>query len=222
MTAERPVIAIDGPAGSGKSTLARGLARELGLPYVNTGLMYRALTRAAIDRDLRPSDADALLALLETIRFAVAPGDPPSLTIDGAPPAADLGAHDVEEVISEASKHPVVRERMRQLQRGLGATGAVMEGRDIGSVVFPDADVKIYLVASHDERAARRAEERGLPGGDHVSGALAARDEQDARTNPFVPAADAVVLDTSTLDAEQTLAAALEQISARLSDGDDR
>ena len=205
MTAERPVIAIDGPAGSGKSTLARGLARELGLPYVNTGLMYRALTRAAIDRHVPPGDGEALLALLGTISFDVAPGDPPSLRIDGAPPAAELSDPDVEQVISEASRHPVVRERMRQLQRALGADGAVMEGRDIGTVVFPDADLKIFLVADPWERARRRLIQRlGRSPADveiaEETERLVQRDARDATQT--VQAKDAVLIDTTYLTQE--------------------
>lgn len=212
------VIAIDGPAGSGKSTLARGLALELGLAYVNTGLMYRALTRLALDRGTDADDGPALARLMNELRFALSQGEPPSLIVNGAAPGEELSSAEVEASVSAVARHPEVRERMREAQRRLGANGAVMEGRDIGSVIFPDADAKIFLLARPDERAARRVEERGGP--EEVSSdlaeALARRDALDARVNPFVPAPDAHHLDTSGRTREETLAEALRLIRARL------
>ena len=155
----RVLVAIDGPAGSGKSTLARGLARELGLPYINTGLMYRALTHRALAAGVAGSDGPALADLATRINFGLG-GEPPGLLIDGAEPGEELQSARVEAEVSEVSRHPEVRDVMRRLQRTLGADGAVMEGRDIGTVVFPDATIKIFLVAAREERSARRIAER--------------------------------------------------------------
>ena len=209
----RPVIAIDGPAGSGKSTLARALALELEVPYVNTGLMYRALAARALEVGVDPDDGDALRALLGPMRFALAGGPPASLRIDGREPGPELTAPPVEAAVSRVARHPAVRAAMRDLQRSLGADGGAIEGRDIGTVVFPDADVKLFLSAEEAERAERRRRERG--GAETVSEALAARDRQDARVNPFVPAADAIAIDTSALDAEATLERALAIVRER-------
>ncbi len=205
-----PVVAIDGAAGSGKSTLARLLARELHLPYVNTGAMYRALTLAARRREVDIEDAEALVRLMQTLNFTLSPpghpGEPRELWIDGAAPTEELESAEVEANVSVVATHPAVRAMMRAAQRTLGEGGAVMEGRDIGSAVFPDARLKLFLVAEPQERAGRRIEERGV---EDVAGALHERDRRDARVNPFVPAEDAVVIDTSELDVDGTLRAAL-------------
>lgn len=210
------VVAIDGAAGSGKSTLARRLAMELGLPYVNTGAMYRALTLAARRLEVDVEDADALAELMTTLHFTLSPpGSPdvrPELWIDGAPPSEGLGSADVEANVSAVARHPEVRAAMRAAQRALGEGGAVMEGRDIGTAVFPDAPLKIFLVAAPQERAGRRVEERGV---EDVAGALLERDRRDARVNPLVQAEDAVVIDTSDLDVDGTLRAALAVIAER-------
>ncbi|HEX9375248.1 MAG TPA: (d)CMP kinase [Actinomycetota bacterium] len=201
-------VAIDGPAGSGKSTLARGLARELGLPYVNTGLMYRALTRRALDLGIDLRDAPALTALARSMEVDLDhASSPPEIAIDGSRPGPELATPEVEANVSVVASHQEVREVMVERQRDLGHDGAVMEGRDIGRVVMPDATVKIFLDARPDERAGRRTEERGASRS--LAEALARRDEMDARTNPFVPAPDAVRLDTSDKTVEEALAEAL-------------
>jgi cytidylate kinase len=191
------VIAIDGPAGSGKSTLAAGLAGRFGLPYINTGLMYRALALRSIERGIGPDDVEGLVRLSEGLRFQLGDGHPAVLLIDGEEPDDQLVSPEVEEIVSRVSRHPSVREIMRRAQRGLGAEGCVMEGRDISTVVFPDADVKFFLSASPSVRADRRQQERG--GGE----AVAERDAVDRRTNPLEPAPGAHVLDTSALTRDE-------------------
>jgi cytidylate kinase len=204
------VIAIDGAAGTGKSTLAHRLAAELRLPYVNTGLMYRALALRAHREGVSTEDASALERLARALRFELDSSvRPPELRIDGEPPEAALTSGEVESSVSAVSRHPEVRAVLRREQRRLAAGGAVMEGRDIGSVVAPDAKLKLFLQAHPDERVGRRALERDKDP-EHVARALDTRDRQDARTNPFVPALDAIVLDTTQLSPDQVAERALE------------
>lgn len=208
------VVAIDGAAGSGKSTLARGLAKRLALPYINTGSMYRALAAAAVRTGVAPDDPEALGSLMGGLNFRVHPGDPPTLEVEGYTPD-DLTSLDVETTVSAVARHPSIRDRMRRVQRAIGLQGgAVMEGRDIATVVFPDAPVKLYLVADPDTRAARRAEERSGTD-EEVTEHLQARDEADARTNPFEPAAGADVIDTGLLSIDATLDEAIRLVAHR-------
>ena len=217
-------IAIDGPAGSGKSTLARRLAEALGVPYVNTGLMYRAVTLEALRKRLDLDDGPALGALARRMRFdlnsKVVPG---VLLVEGKPPPPEIASAEVELHVSRVSAHPEVRAVLRAEQRRLGEGGAVMEGRDIGTVVFPDAAVKVFLLAEPAERAARRIRERaeagGAPEAPGVAEALAARDEQDARVNPLLPAADAVPVETTGKDADAVFREAFSLVEERLPEG---
>ena len=209
------VIAIDGAAGTGKSTLAHRLAAELGLPYVNTGLMYRALALRAHREGVSPENAPVLERLARGMRFDLDSSvRPPELRIDGEPPDPALTSAEVESSVSAVSRHLEVREVFRREQRRLAVDGAVMEGRDIGSVVAPDADLKLFLRARPDERVGRRALERDKDP-ERVARALGARDRQDARTNPFVPALDAIVLDTTELSPDEVADKALALIRDR-------
>ena len=213
------VVAIDGAAGSGKSTLARGLARSLGLPYINTGLMYRGLTAAALRSGVDHEDERGLVSLLDALRFALSGDSPPELVVEGYPEES-LTSDAVETTVSTVARHPAVRERMRVLQRSLGGDGAVMEGRDIATVVFPDASVKLFLVADPAERTARRARERAAEDPANVAEALRVRDARDARTNPLEPAPGAIVIDTGAVDADAALAAARRIVEAAWSERD--
>jgi cytidylate kinase len=206
----RVVIAIDGPAGSGKSTLARRLALELGMPYVNTGLMYRALALRAVREGVDPDDGPALETIARAIGFDLdSTVEPPALSIDGQAPEDALTSPEVESTVSRVARHLEVRAVFRDEQRRLGASGAVMEGRDIGTVVAPDAPLKLFLEAHPQERVERRAQERDAHAGE-VAESLETRDALDARTNPLEPAPDAAPIDTTDLDADQVLARALE------------
>ena len=204
------IIAVDGAAGSGKSTLARGLAHRLGVAYVNTGLMYRAVAAASIARGVGPDDAEGLVDLARGLRFTLAGTDPPALEVEGYGPDL-LTTPDVESRVSLVARHPPVREVLRAVQRTLGAAGAVMEGRDIATVVFPDAPLKLFLRADPMRRVDRRADERDADT-DAVRTSLERRDARDARTTPLEPAPGAIVIDTSDLSIDETLDAALEAV----------
>ena len=206
------VIAIDGAAGSGKSTLGMGLAVALRLPYVNTGLMYRYLTLEALRTGTPTDDAAALARLLRQIGFSLSEDSPPLLLIQGLPPTRDLQSHEVEAEVSHVAHHPEVRALMRAAQRALGELhGAVMDGRDIGSVVFSDAPLKLYLTADAQARVARRADERTTTEAE-VEASLNARDRKDAKVNPLTAPPGSVMLDTASLDVRETLQAALELV----------
>lgn len=213
MTGSPRVVAIDGAAGSGKSTLARGLARVLRIPYVNTGLMYRALAAEALRRGISSDDTPALVEVMGSLRFRLIGEDPAVCEVEGVP-SEELTSPEVERTVSAVSRHPEIRRAMRNAQRSIGLeSGAVMEGRDIASVVFPDAPVKLYLVADPGARAARRAEERATDAA--VAEDLHRRDEADARTNPHEPADGADVVDTGTLSIAETLDEALRLVGLR-------
>lgn len=188
------VITIDGPAGAGKSTVARALAERLGYRYVDTGSMYRELTATAMQHDVDPDDGDALAELVGR-----APSGP-----------VDLRSEAVSARVSAVSRHPQVRERMRARQRAL-AHDAVLEGRDTGTRVCPDADVKVYLVASLASRAGRRASDLGLDP-TQVGETIAARDQHDAEQ--LAPADDAHVIDTSELTVRDVVERVLRLVEA--------
>jgi len=217
----RIVVAVDGPAGAGKSTASRTLAGRLGYAYVDTGAMYRAVGVIAHRRGVALDDDAALARLVGSLRFE--PQDGGGLAVDGTDISAEIRRAEAGELASRVSTRPVVRERLVALQRVLGAGGGVvMDGRDIGTVVFPNAEVKLYLTADPAERARRRAVElRGR--GESVDEAalareIAARDERDrARSHsPLRPAADALRLDTTGLTLEQVVARMEQEVVACL------
>jgi len=207
------VIAVDGPAGAGKSSASRALARRLGFGYVDTGAMYRAVGVLAAERGIDADDAAALGRLVAGLDFELA-RDGERLLIGGRDLSAAIRRPEAGELASRVSTQPVVRQRLVALQRALGAAGGVvMEGRDIGTVVFPDARVKLYLTADPATRAARRAAELRAAAATVDEAALgrelAERDRRDAGRahSPLRPAADAVVLDTTALTLEDVVEA---------------
>jgi cytidylate kinase len=192
------IVAIDGPAGAGKSTVARALATRLGFRYLDTGAMYRALTWLALERGVGLDDGGALGALAEASPITF---DADHVSIDGEDVTAAIREPDIDRAVSSVARHPEVREVMRDRQRELAEQGdAVIEGRDIGTVVCPHADVKVYLVADAAERARRRVSERPEIGAEALATDLRLRDERDAAQ--MQPAADARTIDTTDLDIE--------------------
>jgi cytidylate kinase len=200
-------IAIDGPAASGKSTLARLLAQRLGLVMVNSGAMYRAITWKTLDQNINPHDQPAVTALLDRIDIQCgSDGISSTITIDGVDPGEALRSEEVNSNVSVVAAIPAVRDRLIHLQRAyLQHSSVVMEGRDIGSVVFPDTPFKLYVDAAEHVRAARRGDE-GLVD------SIAKRDAADSKraTAPLVVAQGATVLDTSDHSIESGVDAAIE------------
>lgn len=210
---ERPVIAIDGPAGAGKSTLAAHLARRFGFLNLETGAMYRALALKAIESDLPFDDESALMDLAQYTRVALEPqAEGNRVVLDGVDVSRRVRDTDVTEAASKVSVHPKLRAWMVVQQRKLGEKGGVvMEGRDIGTAVFPDAEVKIFLDAAPEVRGNRRyrqrAPELAKVTEESVLKELRERDERDRNRaeSPLRPAGDAVVLDSTAMTLEQVL-----------------
>ena len=214
------IVAIDGPAGSGKSTVARALAAREGLTYLDTGAMYRAVTCAALERGLDTADAEAMGALARELTIAFSAGETgPAIAIDGEDRTAEIRTPEVDANVSRVAAVPDVREAMLVLQRSI-AEGAdvVAEGRDIGTVVFPAAEVKVFLTADPEARAHRRAVQRA--GGDTATGKqaeataaeeqaikdeLIARDKADSTraVAPLKPADDATHLDSTGMSVDE-------------------
>jgi cytidylate kinase len=236
----RMVIAIDGPAAAGKSTTARGIARRLGLLYVDTGAMYRALSIKVVRQGVDAGDAAAVAALLPgtTVSLAARPAEPPvagsavepagapgrvAVLLDGEDVSGLLRTEQVGEVASTIAQHRAVRAFLVEQQRRLAAgAGVVMEGRDIGTIVLPDADLKVYLVAGTGERARRRQQEMAERGTelelDEVRRMIVERDRRDREReeSPLVAAPDAVTIDTTDLTIEGQIEAVIAEVERRL------
>lgn len=195
------VIAIDGPAGSGKSTVGRALAERLGLTYLDTGAMYRAVTFAAIRRNVDPSDPEPVAAVARDMDLIL---DGVRTVVDGVDATLEIRGSEVSRAVSQVAANPGVREELRTRQRvwAVEHGGGVIEGRDIGSVVFPDAVLKVYLTADPQVRAARRAKELTDADYDQVAADIASRDAQDSSRadSPLVEPDGAVSVDTTSLD----------------------
>jgi cytidylate kinase len=193
------IIAIDGPAGAGKSTVARRLAERLGVRYLDTGAMYRAVTWLALREDIPLEDGERLgeLAAEHPVELDVAG----HVSIADEDVTADIRETRIDRAVPVVAAHPEVREIMRERQRELASEAdAVMEGRDIGTVVAPGAEVKVYLTAEEGVRTLRRQSERPDIGADALATDLRVRDESDA--SRMAPAADAIHIDTSELDVD--------------------
>jgi cytidylate kinase len=214
---DRPVvIAIDGPSGVGKGTVSRALARALDYAHVDTGAMYRAVGWAALQRGLSLTDEDAVSALAATLQLTVEDG---LVVADGTDITRAVRTPDIDKAATAVARMPKVREVLVDRQRALArGRGVVIEGRDIGTVVFPDADVKIYLDASPEERARRRAADPAHGGGPQelaaVATALAARDKIDSTrsVSPLMVAPDAIVVDTTDIPVDAVVARVMEMV----------
>jgi CMP/dCMP kinase len=203
------VIAIDGPAGAGKSTVARGVARALGFTYLDSGAMYRCVALAALERRIDPGDGERLGELAWGLDIGF---DGDTVLLDGKPAEGRIRSPEVTVASSKVSVHPQVRQAMVKRQRELIAAGSyVAEGRDIGTVVSPDAPLKVFLTASEEERARRRADETG-ESVESVRRAMEDRDQRDAsRQHGALRAAeDSVELDTTDLSVDQVVEKVVE------------
>lgn len=229
------IVAIDGPSGSGKSSVAREIARRCGLTYLDTGAMYRSVAYVCLERGVDPDDGDAVAEIARQIAIDfVADGEGQRVIANGEDVTAQIRTPEVERAVSPVSANPRVREVMVALQRSAGERGDVIaEGRDIGTVVFPHAELKVFLSASPEARARRRAVQRG--GGNLATGQsvavdaadeqkilddLVRRDEYDSsrETSPLRPAEDAHLIDSSSLGFEEVVTNILSlspELSAR-------
>jgi cytidylate kinase len=206
------IVAIDGPAGSGKSTVASRLAAELGFRHLDTGAMYRALAWLARRDGVDADDGFGLaeLAVAHPVSFA----DGGQVEVEGEDVTAVIRDAEIDRLVPKVARHPEVREVMRERQRALGLVGdSVIEGRDIGTVVVPDAEVKVFLLADADERARRRTAERPGVAAETLAADLRNRDERDAVNTQ--PAADAVLLDTTELTVHEVVRRIAELVEER-------
>jgi len=222
-SARQLVIAIDGPAGSGKSTIAARLAKKLGYINLESGAMYRALALKALERQVSVDDPDALRRLADGTSIQLQPQDDGNrVLLDGRDVSHRVRESDVTLAASRVSMHPPVREVMVARQREMGARGGVvMEGRDIGTAVFPNADVKVFLDADARIRAERRVAQNGThtpEDAQRIVEDLVLRDQRDRTrvVSPLVPASDAVIIDSTYLTIDEALAQVERLVSAKL------
>lgn len=209
------IIAIDGGVASGKSAVGRRVADALGLPFVDSGLMYRAITKLAAERGIDPNDAEALTRLARTVQLKV---DGERILADGVDLSEGIFDADQADALPRVSAVPGVREALVAQQRRLAQGGVVMAGRDIGTVVFPDADHKLFLTASLDEKVRRRAAQYERRGENVDEAAMRREVEERDRVDtqravaPLRPAPDAVVIETDKLDVEEVVDAILRHV----------
>ncbi len=210
--AHEEVIAIDGPAGSGKSTVARAVAARLGVAYLDTGAMYRSVALAALRRGVDPADEEAVARVAHEADIRI--GD--TVTVDGVDATEEIRGPEVSRAVSDVAGNAGVRQELvrRQRQWAEGRGRCVVEGRDIGSVVFPDAGLKVYLTASDEARAGRRSKEGAGLDYDAVAADIARRDEVDSTrgASPLVVAEGAVTIDTTG----RTVDEVVDEVVARL------
>lgn len=208
---ELMVVAVDGPAGSGKSTVARAVAEKLGLAYLDTGAMYRSVAHAALTAGLSADDTDEIVDLARRVRIEL--GE--RVLVDGADATSAIRSPEVTRAVTAAAANPDVREEMVRRQRAWVEEngGGVVEGRDIGSVVFPEARLKVFLTADPDERARRRAAEAG----EAVATDIARRDEADSTRehSPLTAADDAVTIDTTHREIDEVVDEILGLVAQR-------
>ena len=208
------VIAIDGPAGAGKSTVSRAVAARLYLPYLDTGAMYRAVTLAVLRRQIDPDDDDAVAAVARGMALHI---DDHGVIVDGVDGTAAIRGPQVTALVSKVAANPGVRADLVQRQRAWAAEagGGVIEGRDIGSVVFPDAELKVYLTASPRERARRRAVEAGGDI-DEIEASIAARDHFDSTRDdsPLTEARGSAYVDTDHRSIDEVVDAIVQLLEA--------
>jgi cytidylate kinase len=221
MTRARPIIAIDGPVGAGKSTVARELARALGFSYINTGAMYRAVALVARERGISPGDAQIERRLAEILDMIAINFDGERVILSGRDISAAITAPEVGDLASRLSTLAIVRQKMRELQRAAGRDGGVvMEGRDIGTAIFPDAEFKFFLDADVEVRAERRWRELAAKGTsvtrDEVRAQLLERDRRDSERElaPLRRADDAIVIDSTRLSIAEVVAAMKARVEA--------
>uniref|UniRef100_A0A7C2PDV6 Cytidylate kinase n=1 Tax=candidate division WOR-3 bacterium TaxID=2052148 RepID=A0A7C2PDV6_UNCW3 len=218
-------IAIDGPAGAGKTTTARLVAKALGLLHVDTGAMYRAVALAVLRKGVDPADREAVKKVVEDVRIdQKVINDEVRTYLDGEDVSNGIRTPEVDKVVSIISAYPFVREKMVELQRKMAQKGGVViEGRDIGTVVLPDADLKVFMKASPEERARRRLKELELRGikadFDKILEEIKKRDEMDS-TRDYAPLKipeDAFILDTTNLSIEEQVDLILKEVKRRFS-----
>lgn len=209
------VVAIDGPAGAGKSTIARALARRLGVPYLDTGAMYRAVTHAALRDGVDPANAEAVTRLAVVSRIEVGDGD---VKVDGVDVTREIRTDQINHAVSHVAAISGVRTVLRDQQRAWVAAhgGGVVEGRDIGTVVFPDATLKVFLTASPHVRAQRRVAESGGDV-DVIARSIAERDRLDSTRidSPLMTADGSITIDTSNLSIDEVVEKLLSLVAQR-------